>query len=189
MEEKNIISGIFSLLNLAAILAFVWVGYDQRQSFQEFKTLWHESQMYKIKQIDAMLSYSTDLPAYKIPAMATQIYHSCEVENIDPKIVCALLEYESAGDTKAESCKGAYGMLQLMGGTAQDMCDSLNLKYDREDQLQNADLGIKYLAKCYRKSQGNIDSTICRYNAGLNSKNLNNQESTDLARKVRLRVK
>jgi soluble lytic murein transglycosylase-like protein len=63
---------------------------------------------------------------------------------VDPRLVLAVIEQESAGDPDATSKAGASGLMQIMPATAKDM------GLDSNENLFNADtnvrLGTKYLA-------------------------------------------
>ena len=58
-----------------------------------------------------------------------------------PDLVKAVMTVESSGNPKARSNKGAYGLMQLMPGTAKE------LGVDPKDPQQNVEGGSRYLAK------------------------------------------
>lgn len=58
-----------------------------------------------------------------------------------PDLVKAVMTVESAGNPKARSNKGAFGLMQLMPGTAKE------LGVDPKDPQQNVEGGSRYLAK------------------------------------------
>lgn len=71
----------------------------------------------------------------------------------------ALIKQESAFNPAAQSPVGAYGLTQLMPGTASDM------GVDRHDVRQNLQGGAKYLS-IQLGSFGRIDHALAAYNAG-----------------------
>lgn len=70
-----------------------------------------------------------------------------------------LVQQESGWNPKAKSHKGAYGLAQLMPGTAR------KLGVDPKDPKQNLDGGARYLSQQYRKF-GSWRLALAAYNAG-----------------------
>ena len=70
-----------------------------------------------------------------------------------------LVQQESGWNSKAKSHKGAYGLAQLMPGTAR------SLGVDREDPAENLDGGARYLRQQYI-TFGSWRLALAAYNAG-----------------------
>jgi len=83
------------------------------------------------------------------------------INNVDPKLVKAVIIQESGGDPNAVSSKGAKGLMQLMDGTARMLGVS-----DPFDVRQNIYAGVKYLSSLIKKFDGNIKNALAAYNAG-----------------------
>ena len=87
-------------------------------------------------------------------------YHS-EAQNLDPKLVRALIQAESGYNRKALSNKGAMGLMQLMPSTA----SLLNVRnpYDANDNLRG---GTAYLRSLIDRFAGRLELAVAAYNAG-----------------------
>ena len=83
---------------------------------------------------------------------------------VDPNLIRAIVENESAGDTNAVSPKGARGLMQLMPDTARDL-GVRNL----HDPLQNIRGGVRYIKNLLVWSQGDPDRALTAYHAGYGS--------------------
>jgi soluble lytic murein transglycosylase-like protein len=70
-----------------------------------------------------------------------------------------LVQQESGWNAKARSHKGAYGLAQLMPGTAR------TLGVDRKDPVENLEGGARYLKQQYR-AFGSWRLALAAYNAG-----------------------
>lgn len=81
--------------------------------------------------------------------------------NLDPWLIRAVIEVESAFQPYVSSHAGAGGLMQLMPGTAAGLgCR------DRFDPESNIAAGSKYLRQMLDRFGGNHDLAIAAYNAG-----------------------
>lgn len=80
---------------------------------------------------------------------------------VDPDLVLAVIQAESAGDRRAVSPKGAQGLMQLMPATAARFGVA-----DAFDPLQNIDGGTGYLAWLLARFDGDLALALAGYNAG-----------------------
>ena len=90
---------------------------------------------------------------------------------VDPKLLHAVIQTESAYDTNAISSAGAVGLMQLMPATAK--------RYgveNRRDPSQNIRGGTHYLRDLLKMFDSNLQLAVAAYNAGENAvKKYNNK--------------
>lgn len=82
-------------------------------------------------------------------------------EGIDPRLLLAVMKVESNFRPDARSQAGAYGLMQLMPGTAARFG-----VVDRGDPLQNVRGGARYLNWLLNFFDGNLVLALAGYNAG-----------------------
>ncbi|MEZ0393009.1 MAG: transglycosylase SLT domain-containing protein [Pseudobdellovibrionaceae bacterium] len=92
-------------------------------------------------------------------------------QKLSPILVRSLIRQESAFGPRAISTSNAYGLMQIIGPTAQEISSELNLKslvipddvYVPENNIQ---MGTYYIAKMIRQFGGNVPLGLAAYNAG-----------------------
>lgn len=102
---------------------------------------------------------ANDIPA-AIP-YAAEINQAAHRHNLDPALLAALVEVESAFNPRAVSHAGAMGLAQIMPATAAD----LGLA-NAFDPAANLDAGAQYLAWLLDRYNGRLDLALAAYNAG-----------------------
>jgi hypothetical protein len=92
---------------------------------------------------------------------AELIGETAERHQLDPALLTAMAQVESAFDPRAVSHKGARGLLQLMPQTAE--------RFGVEDVFnvsQNVDGGARYMKWLLERYEGRTDLALAGYNAG-----------------------
>ena len=87
-------------------------------------------------------------------------YHS-EAQDLDPKLVMALIQAESNYNARAVSKKGAIGLMQLMPGTAKLL--RVSDPFDPDENLRG---GTTYLRRMIDRFAGRLEFAVAAYNAG-----------------------
>ena len=90
-----------------------------------------------------------------------QIVAVAERHEIDPLLVAAVVQTESAFDRLAVSPQGALGLMQMMPETAEEFGVA-----NVYDPGQNLDAGASYLAFLLRRFDGDLVLALAAYNAG-----------------------
>jgi len=80
---------------------------------------------------------------------------------LDPKLLHAVIQTESAYDEKAISSAGAVGLMQLMPATAKRYGVS-----NRKSAVQNIDGGAHYIKDLLKMFNSNLRLVLASYNAG-----------------------
>ncbi len=91
-------------------------------------------------------------------------------EELDPRLVYALIRQESGFYTDAKSRVGASGLMQLMPATAKRVARRLKMSYKRsrltEDPEYNLRLGQHYIRSMLDRYKGSYVLALAAYNAG-----------------------
>lgn len=81
--------------------------------------------------------------------------------DVDPKFVDAVVRVESGYDVRAQSSKGAQGLMQLIPATSARFGVE-----DPFDPAENVRGGVTYLSQLMRQFNGDVPLTLAAYNAG-----------------------
>ncbi|MEA2601821.1 MAG: hypothetical protein QOF89_2813 [Acidobacteriota bacterium] len=82
-------------------------------------------------------------------------------QNLDPKLVKAVIQVESGYNSRARSNKGALGLMQLMPDTASLL--NVHNPFDPEENLR---AGTRYLRQLLDRFAGRVELALAGYNAG-----------------------
>jgi soluble lytic murein transglycosylase-like protein len=81
--------------------------------------------------------------------------------HIDPLLIHALVTYESGGNRRARSRKGAIGVMQLMAATAKRFRVA-----NRLDPAESVRGGVEYIDWLLQRYNGDVALALAAYNAG-----------------------
>ena len=110
--------------------------------------------LYPIKYEDIVIKYSNEF-------------------NIDKYLIYAIIKAESNFNEKAQSSKGAKGLMQIIDKTAKDILKKMDENQINEEDIENKllepefniKLGTKYISLLKEKYQ-NLELALVAYNAG-----------------------
>jgi soluble lytic murein transglycosylase-like protein len=89
------------------------------------------------------------------------IKEAAEEYDMDPNLIHAVMQAESAFHPYAVSRSGAEGLMQLMPALSDEMGVS-----DAFDPRENIRGGVRYLKRLLNHHNGNLDLALASYNAG-----------------------
>jgi soluble lytic murein transglycosylase len=101
--------------------------------------------------------------------LARTIVREARAQDLEPDLVLAVIEVESAGYHLAVSHVGAMGLMQLLPSTAKELAGKLGLDWHGDDTLFdptiNIKLGTAYLRELTDR-YGNVTIALAAYNWG-----------------------
>jgi len=100
-----------------------------------------------------------EVPAFLLPPYRAFIERVSSDHGVDPRLVTAVIEVESAWDPRAVSRKGAMGLMQLMPATARAYGVS-----DAFDPRANIEAGTRHLRSLLDRYD--LSLALAAYNAG-----------------------
>jgi len=100
--------------------------------------------------------------------VARAVAHEARAAGLDPVLMLAIIEVESAWDSDAISNRAAHGLMQLQLPTlADEMAGGGLASADAHDPLVNVRAGIRYFARLQERFH-DPDLALIAYNAGPN---------------------
>lgn len=109
---------------------------------------------------DGLAPFDPGKPTSRVEIQAL-IARVAKEQNIDPKLIRAVVEAESDYNPNDVSRTGAKGLMQLMPDTAKEM--GVTNPFDPYDNLTG---GTKYLKQMRARYPGRLDLALAAYNAG-----------------------
>lgn len=129
-----------------------------------YKRIMETKSYHYARPAPAMAGYRSYLGGQRKQKFSDLINAAANRHQVDPKLVHAVIQTESAYNAGAVSSAGAVGLMQLMPDTAR--------RYgvdDRRDPDQNVDGGTHYLRDLIQMFSPNLDLAVAAYNAGENA--------------------
>jgi soluble lytic murein transglycosylase-like protein len=97
--------------------------------------------------------------------LARSIYDAAVAERIDPELAFRLIRVESVFDADAGN-RGAYGLTQVMLGTARDIDPEVNTVRELLDPATNMRVGFTNLRNMLELFDGDVRLAVIAYNRG-----------------------
>jgi len=98
------------------------------------------------------------------------VLEQSEIHKVEPWMIWAIIRQESAFNPRAVSTSNAFGLMQLIGPTAQEVAQDLKTSVVVPDELfvpdRNIPFGTRYLAKMKNEFGGHWPLAVAAYNAG-----------------------
>lgn len=98
------------------------------------------------------------------------VQEQAQIHKIEPWIIWGVMRQESAFNIRASSGASAYGLMQLIGPTAQEVAHDLKMNVSVPEDLfvpeKNIPFGARYLSKMKNEFNGHWPLAIASYNAG-----------------------
>ena len=128
---------------------------------------WYDRAVYTFSQGDDLHLYTLRFPL----ARRDQIVRAARGAGIDPAWAYAIIRAESAWTSDAHSAADAWGLMQLLPGTAAQLAKAQKLRYggthDLLDPDTNITLGTRYLGNMAQRYDGSPWLASAAYNAGV----------------------
>lgn len=116
-----------------------------------------------------ILRFSDGISSSQAKKLAKLIIEECDLYEIDPSLVLAIIQVESNFSPTAVSGKGAMGLMQVMPSTAEYLAEKLGIsitgKKALHDPFLNVRLGIYYLSLLEDRFD-NVEDAIFAYYYG-----------------------
>ncbi len=107
------------------------------------------------------------LAAYLYPrAYWTLVGETAAAERLDPLLVLAVMRQESLFAPDAVSPAAAYGLMQLILPTAEELAGTTVTAVDLTDPRRNVELGTRYLRRLLDRYDGDVPKALAAYNGG-----------------------
>ena len=128
---------------------------------------WYDRAVYALNQGDDLHLYDLRFPL----ARRDQIERDARAVDIDPSWAYAIIRAESAWTSDAHSGADAYGLMQLLPGTAKQLAKAEKLSFSGPTTLFDPDLnirlGTRYLSDMATRYDGSAWLASAAYNAGV----------------------
>lgn len=149
--------------------AFARLDASQRRLAADAATRlgWYDRAVYSLNQGDDLHFYDLRFPL----ARRDQIERDARAAGIDPAWAYAIIRAESAWTADAHSGADAYGLMQLLPGTAKQLAKAQKVSFSGAANLFDPDLnillGTRYLSDMAMHYDGSAWLASAAYNAGV----------------------
>lgn len=106
-----------------------------------------------------------------LPVISDAILRLSDERNLDPLLILAIIKVESSFRTEVRSHRGAIGLMQVKPIALKDLLKDKETQiklYGEElhEPILNLQVGIGYLSKLLKKSNGDLWKALMAYNIG-----------------------
>jgi soluble lytic murein transglycosylase len=149
--------------------AFAKLDANERRVAAEIATElgWYDRAVYSLNQGEDLHLYDLRFPL----ARRDQIERDAHAAGIDPSWAYAIIRAESAWTADAHSGADAYGLMQLLPGTAKQLAKAEKIDFTGATNLFDPDLnirlGTRYLSNMAMRYDGSAWLASAAYNAGV----------------------
>jgi soluble lytic murein transglycosylase-like protein len=133
----------------------------QKQTASIVRTSGFSSDSFFDQPLPENLGVFAECDAMPAADLDKTIAKAARKEQVDPDLIRAVVEQESAAHPCAISFRGAQGLMQLMPGTAEELGVE-----DPFDPEQNIAGGTRFLKQLLVKYDGDVSLALSAYNAG-----------------------
>jgi len=190
LEElsKELFSKIISKLEVRELSLLLAAGFNANPNLKfseiqrlqsEILGLWRKKELITNDTFEEALGWMPNyvLRRHKSFGYYHMIENAANRHGVDPVLLLALVQAESAGDPQAVSKVGALGLAQLMPSTASELRPDIQIPYQLYDPEINLELGAEYLASVISWSRDHfthaseeeiVNFALAAYNAGWN---------------------
>jgi len=120
--------------------------------------------------LDVLRGHHTGLGLAEELKLAGVIVEESRRYKIEPALILALIETESAYYNWAKSGVGARGLMQVRPRTGKYLAEELNVEWEGmktlHDPYMNVKLGVHYLAELLERFGGDTGQALAAYNRG-----------------------
>ena len=191
--NEEIVSRVEDLSNEVKEYSQVKIGRDQfTEIYMQLQELTGmisneaKREYYITKAVKDISKNNSDLDSKSIYEISKTIYEESIKYNFNPLLITAIIKTESNFDPQAVSDSYAYGLCQVRRFIAQELAESIDIKWDGAektlfDPIKNIKIGVYYLS-ILNRDFNDLKTAVIAYNQGpyaVQELLTNNQELPD----------
>ena len=191
--NEEIVSRVEDLSNEVKEYSQVKIGRDQfTEIYMQLQELTGmisneaKREYYITKAVKDISKNNSDLDSKSIYEISKTIYEESIKYNFNPLLITAIIKTESNFDPQAVSDSYAYGLCQVRRFIAQELAESIDIKWDGAektlfDPIKNIKIGVYYLS-ILNRNFNDLKTAVIAYNQGpyaVQERLTNNQELSE----------
>ena len=175
--NEEIVSRVEDLSNEVKEYSQVKIGRDQfTEIYMQLQELTGmisneaKREYYITKAVKDISKNNSDLDSKSIYEISKTIYEESIKYNFNPLLITAIIKTESNFDPQAVSDSYAYGLCQVRRFIAQELAESIDIKWDGAektlfDPIKNIKIGVYYLS-ILNRDFNDLKTAVIAYNQG-----------------------